>query len=134
MSQRTKVTGTRSCVLWLLALIAAVLVVGIAAGVLFVLPQVQEEQAMEQHYQAGVAFQNMGDWAAAEEEYKQVIALDANYKDVQARLAEVKAKVAENAATATAVAVTQAEQAQADAQATAAAAPTATAEALEAHY
>ena len=152
MSQRTKVTGTRSCVLWLLVLIAVVLLVGVAAGALFILPQIRAGQASEQHYQAGITFQNIGDWAAAEEEYKQVIALDASYKDVQTRLAEVKARLAESAATATAMAVAQAEQAradaqatssaavtatamaQADAQATAAAAPTATAEALEAHY
>lgn len=76
----------------------------------------------------------MGDWAAAEGEYKQIISIDANYKDVQTRLAQMRAKIAEGAATATAVAIAQAERAQADAQATAAAAPTVTAEALEAHY
>lgn len=123
MSQRTKVAGTRSCTLWLLAFIAIVLVVGMIAGGLFVLLRVQPQQTLEQHYQAGVAFQKVSDWAAAEAEYKQVITLDANYKDVQTRLAEVRTKL--QVVTATVVAL---------AQATAVAAPTATAQALEAHY
>jgi tetratricopeptide (TPR) repeat protein len=83
----------------------------------------------------------VGDWEAAEGEFKQVIVLDANYKDVQTRLAEVRARLTESAATA--VAMAEAEQAKADAQATAtaweqataaAAASTATAETLETHY
>ena len=159
MSQRTKVTGTRSCTLWLLALIAIVLIVGLVVSGLILYPQLQEKREAqarlaeaERHYQAGIAFQNVGDWEAAEAEFKQVVTLDANYEDVQARLAEVRARVVESEATATAVALAQTEQARADAQATATAqaqataearanaiataevAPTATGEALEAHY
>ena len=134
MSQRTKVVGARAPIIWLLIVTAVVAVAALAVGVLVIYPQLQEEQDAEQHYQAGVTFQNVEDWEAAEAEFKQVISIDANYKDVQTRLAEVKARLAESKATATAVAIAQAEQAQVDAQATAAAAPTATAEALEAHY
>ena len=119
MSRRTKVTGTRSFTLWLLIFIAVVLVVGVAAGGLFILPQIQSQQDLEKHYQAGVAFQNVGDWDKAAGEYEQVIVIDANYQDVQMRLAEVRAKLAEREATATAMAVAQAEQAQMEAQATA---------------
>ena len=141
MSRRTKVVGARAPILWLFIVVAFLLAAGLAVGGLVIYPQLQERRETqvrldeaEQHYQAGVAFQNVGDWAAAEEEFKQVIALDANYKDAQTQLAEVRSKLAESAATVTAVAMAQAERAQADAQATAAAAPTVTAEALEAHY
>ena len=123
MSQRTKVTGTGSCTLWLLALIAIVLVAVVATGGVFILPRVQTGQMLEQRYQAGVAFQNVNDWAAAETDYRQVIVIDANYKDVQTRLAEVRTKM--QVVTATAVAL---------AQATAVAAPAATSQALEARY
>jgi len=136
MSKRTRVVGTHSFTLWILIVIVVLLLAGVAVGGLVVLPQIQRGQTQqarldeaEQHYQAGVAFQNVGDWAAVEGEYKQVISIDANYKDVQARLAEVKAKLAENQATATAVAIAQAEQAQAEAQATATTQAQATAEA-----
>ena len=129
MSRRTKVTGTRSFTLWLLILIAVVLVVGVAAGGLFIIPQIQSQQDLEKHYQAGVAFQNVSDWDKAAGEYEQVIVIDANYQDVQMRLAEVRAKLAEREATATAMAVAQAEQAQMEAQATATAQAQATAEA-----
>ena len=134
MAHRTKVTGTRSCLLWLLRAIVVVLIAMLVAGGLILYPRYQAQQRAEQNYQAGVAFQAVGAWEAAEAEFKQVVTIDANYKDVQARLAEVKAKLTESKATATAAAKAQAEQARADAQATAAAAPTATAEALEAHY
>ena len=50
MSQRTKVTGTRSFTLWLLLFIAVVLVVGVAVGGLFILPQIQSQQDLEKHY------------------------------------------------------------------------------------
>jgi len=159
MPQRTKVVGARAPVLWLLIIVALVLAGLLAAGRLMLYPQLQEKREAqarlteaEQHYQAGVAFQNVEEWEAARGEYTQVIALDASYKDAQARLAEVKARIAEKEATATAAAMAQADQARADAQATAtaqaqataearanaqataAAAPAATAEALEAHY
>jgi tetratricopeptide (TPR) repeat protein len=119
MSQRTKVTGTRSCTIWLLALIAIVLVVGVAIGVLFILLRLP----LDQYYRAGVVFQNMGDLDKAAQEYEKVIVIDADYKDVQTRLAAVKAGL--RTATATAVALVQA---------TAAAAPAATSQALEARY
>lgn len=159
MPQRTKVVGTRAPIIWLLIVIALVIIAGLALGGLVVYPRLQKQQAeqtgltqAEQHYQAGVAFQDVGDWVAAETEYKQVVAFDADYKDAKTRLAEVRTRLAEGEATATAVAIAQAERAQAEAQATAtaqaqataeaqanaqataAAAPTATAEALEAHY
>ena len=60
MPGRTRVAGTRSFTLWLLILIAVVLVVGVAAGGLFILPQIQSQQDLEKHYQAGVAFQKVG--------------------------------------------------------------------------
>ncbi len=130
MSQRTKVVGTRSFIVWLLIIIVVVMIAALVVGGLVVYPRLQDQRAeqarlaqAEQHYQAGVAFQSVSDWEAAEAEFKQVITIDANYKDVQARLAEVKAELAESKATATA-----------EAQATATAAPIATAEALEAHY
>ena len=163
MSKRTRAIGTRTFVVWLLIVIAVALVAGIAAGVLFVLPQVKERQALEKRYQAGVAFQQIEDWVSAEGEYRQVISTDASYRDTQARLAEVRTKLAEVAATTTSVAIATAEQAQRDREATASAqtqatagarantratataqaeatataevlAPTATAEALDAHY
>ncbi|MDH7487104.1 MAG: DUF1080 domain-containing protein [Anaerolineae bacterium] len=152
MSQRTKVIGPRSLIIWLLIVIAVVMAVGLAGGGLLLYPRYQLQQQVKQHYQAGVAFQAVGDWEAAEAEYRQVVILDADYKDAQARLADVKARLGEKEATATAVAMAQAERARAEAQATAvvaatattearinaqataAAAPTATAEALETHY
>jgi len=135
MSQRVKVVGTRSLVIWLLVIIAVVAVAALAVGGLVIYPRLQEQRAEQarlaqagQHYQAGLAFQNASDWEAAEAELKQVIALDANYKDVQPRLTEVRARLAESAATATATA-------RAAATATAeTSAVAATAEALEAQY
>lgn len=152
MSRRTKIAGTRPIVTWLLATIVLVLVVGLGAGVFIVYPQYQERQAaqatveqVETHYQAGVAFQSVGDWEKAAGEYERVIQVKPNYKDVQTRLAEVKAKQAEAQAQATAVAVARVTEvavqtratATAQAQATAVAqvaGATATADAVEAHY
>ncbi len=148
MSQRTKVVGARTPILWLLIAISLIVVAVLAIGGLVVYPQFQRQQAeqarvagAEQHYQAGVAFQSVSDWTAAEGEFKQVIVIDANYKDTQSRLAEVRARSGEEAAAATAGAIAQADKSRADvqataaaAQATSAAAPTATAHAVEAHY
>jgi tetratricopeptide (TPR) repeat protein len=113
----------------------------LAVGGLVIYPQFQKQQAQqarqaeaEQHYQAGLAFQNVGDLDKAAQEYEKVIVLDANYMDAQSRLAEVKTKLAGGAATATAVAIAQAGQAQANAQATATAQAQATTQALEVHY
>jgi hypothetical protein len=134
---RTRVVGTRTPVIWLLIVVAAVIAVAVLAFALVFLPRSREKQAeearlaeVEQHYQAGVAFEKLGDWAAAEGEYKQAIGLDAGYKDIQVRLAEVKARAAEAVAGAAATAAAQAAQAQATAEA----APAATAAALEVHY
>lgn len=148
MSQRTKVVGTRTPMMWLLVVLAVILIAALAVGAFVVLPQQQQRVAAreraaqaEQHYQAGIALEGVDDWPAAEAEYKQVIASAAGYKDTKARLAEVKSRQAEMQTTATAVAVAEAVQAQAAAsstaqagQATAVAAPTITAEALEARY
>ena len=152
MAQRKPIAGRRSCVLYAVILAALALIVAGAGLVLVVRPELdrrrQAEVRLEQaetHYQAGVAFQNMGDWEAAEAEFKQAIALAPDYKDAQTRLAEVKARLAQSEATATAEAIAQAEQARADAQATATAqaqatataqavAATATMDAVETHY
>jgi len=150
MSRRTKIAGTRPIVTWLLVIIMLVLVVGLGAGVFIVYPQYQERQAaqatVEQvvtHYQAGVAFQSVGDWEKAAREYEQVIRARPNHKDAQARLGEMKAKQAEDQAQATAAAVARVTEvavqtrATAQAQATAVtqvAGATATADAVEAHY
>lgn len=102
MSQRTKVVGTRSFIVWLLIIIVVVMIAALVVGGLVVYPRLQDQRAeqarlaqAEQHYQAGVAFQNVSDWGAAEAEFKQVITLDATYKDVQTQLAEVKVKLLE---------------------------------------
>ena len=99
MSQRTKVVGARTPVIWLLIAISMIAIAALAVGGLVIYPQLQKQQAeqaraveAEQHYQAGLAFQNVSDWTAAENEYKQVIILDATYKDAQSRLAEVRTK------------------------------------------
>ena len=141
MSQRTKVVGARTPVIWLLIAISLIVIAALAVGGLVLYPQMQKQQAeqsrvaeAEQHYQAGVAFQNVSDWTAAEGEYKQVIVLDANYKDTQSRLVEVKARLVGGATTATAVAIAQASQAQIQLQATATAQAQATTQALEVRY
>lgn len=139
--QRRTVVGSRSSLLWLLILIGVVLIGAIVVVVIIVVPQLQAsrtEQArlveVERHYQAGVAFQGVDDWASAEGEYKQVITLNAGYKDVTVRLAEVRGTLSAIQATATTFAVAQEAQATTEAISTVAAAPTAAATALEAHY
>jgi len=47
MKHRTRVTGTRSLTLWLIIFIAVVLVAGVAVGGLFILPQIQSQQNLE---------------------------------------------------------------------------------------
>lgn len=152
MSGRTRITGTRPTVMWLLVIIVLVLIAGLVVGVFIVYPQYQERQAaqatleqVETHYQAGVAFQNVGDWEKAAREYEQVIQVKPNYKEVQTLLVQVKAEQAEAQAQATATAVARKTEAAAQAQAEATALAqatavaqvadaTATADALEAHY
>ena len=122
MSQRARIKGTRPIALWVLIFIAAVLVVGLIAGVLIIYPSYQQQQKVEQRYQAGVAFQNVEDWDKALTEFEQVIRIDATYKDAQTRLAEVKAKQQKELAQAQAKAAQATATAQAQAEATAAAA------------
>ncbi|MBM4028855.1 MAG: hypothetical protein FJ280_26190 [Planctomycetes bacterium] len=107
--QRKSVVGTRSSLLWLLIVLVVVILISATIGVLVMLPQMQAtrtEQArlaeIERHYQAGVAFQKIGDWTAAEGEYRQIISLDANYKDAQARLSDVRVRAKEIACMVTA--------------------------------
>jgi tetratricopeptide (TPR) repeat protein len=129
MPQRTKVVGARTPIIWLLIAISVVVVAVLVVVILVIYPDLQEKREeharlaeAEQHYQAGVAFQNVGDWEAAETEFKQVIILDATYKDTQARLVEVKAKQQKELAQAQAKAAQATATAQARAEATAAAA------------
>lgn len=127
MSQRHTISGRRTVLIWLSVLIVLVVATALAVTVLFVYPNYQRQQQVEQHYQAGVAFQDAGDWDGTAEVFEKVIAIDATYKDARTRLAEVKAKQQEALATAQAKATAQAQEAKA----------TATAEALaqlEEHY
>ena len=71
--QRKSVVGTRSSLLWLLILIAVILLAGVVMAGLVLLPRLQATRAeqarlaeVERHYQAGVAFQKVEDWSAAE--------------------------------------------------------------------
>ena len=50
---------------------------------------------IEQMYQRGLAYSNLERWEQAKMEFERVIAGDPNYKDVQAKLAEVETKLAE---------------------------------------
>jgi Tfp pilus assembly protein PilF len=156
MAQRHTASGRKPLLVWLAIVLVLGLAIALAAVVFIIGPQQQLRQQVqataearqaevERLYQAGVAFQDAGDWEAAQAGFKQVITLDPAYKDVQTRLAEVKAKLTESAATATAETVAQAERARMDAQATATAqghvtataqavAATATAAAVETRY
>jgi tetratricopeptide (TPR) repeat protein len=127
MSQQRTISGRRPVLVWFSILIVLILLVAVLIIILFIYPNYQRQQQMEQHYQAGIAFQNVEDWDKALAEFEQAIRIDGTYKDVQTRLAEVKAKQQEVLATA------QAKAAQATATAEARAktiATTATAEAL----
>ena len=130
MAQRRVISGRRTALIWLAIVLVLVFVITLAVFVFIIGPQ----QQVEQLYATGVAFQKAGDWEAAEAKFKQVITLDPDYKDVQTRLADVKARVAESEAIATADAqATATAHAQATAMAQAVAA-TATATAVETHY
>jgi len=91
MAQRVKLSGTRSPLLWLLSLLILAILGASIVVLLIWLPQRQ----LEQHYQAGVAFQNVEDWEMAADSFVQVIQLDADYKDTQSRLVTVKERQAE---------------------------------------
>jgi tetratricopeptide (TPR) repeat protein len=51
--------------------------------------------AIESAYQRGLAYFNLERWEQAKAEFEQVIALDPNHKDVQAKLTEAEARLAE---------------------------------------
>jgi flagellar basal body-associated protein FliL len=61
MPERTKVVGARAPIIWLLIIVAVFVVAALAVGGLVIYPQLHKEQNVEQHHQAGVAFQNVGD-------------------------------------------------------------------------
>ena len=167
MAQRKSVRGSRSSVLWLAIILILVLAIALAAVVFVIGPERQlavqatataqayisqatataqaHASEIQRAYDAGVAFAAATDWDNAAEEFARVVGLEPGYRDATARLAEVKAKLTESAATATAEAVAQAERARLDAQATATAqvhatattqavAATATATAVETRY
>ena len=101
MAQRHTVSGRKSVMAWLAIVLVLILAIALAAIVLIIGPQQQLRQQVqataearlaeaERHYQAGIAFQTTGDLDKAKSEYEQVITLDASYKDVQTRLADVQ--------------------------------------------
>lgn len=51
--------------------------------------------AIESAYQRGLAYLNLERWEQAKAEFERVIALDPNYKDVQANLAKAETRLAE---------------------------------------
>ena len=100
MAQRRTVSGGRSALAWLAIVVILVLAIALAVVVFIIGPQQQLQQQaqattearqaeVERLYAAGVALQGVGDWEAADAEFKQVITLEANYKDVQTRLTDV---------------------------------------------
>jgi len=113
MAQRHTISGRRTGLVWLSILVGLALIVALVAIVLFVYPNYQRQQQVEQHYQAGVAFQETSDWDKAVEAFERVVAIDATYKDAQTRLTKVRTKQQEVLATvqarATAKAVAQLE-------------------------
>ena len=111
MSQRHTVSGRRSALIWLSIVVGLALVVALVVIVLFIYPQYQRQQQVEQHYQAGMAFQDAGDWDRAVDAFEKVVATDATYRDARPRLVEVKAKQRE----ALAMAQTEASEAMATA-------------------
>ena len=122
MSQRHIISGRRSALIWLSIAIGLALVIALVVIVLFIYPEYRRQRQVEQHYQAGVAFQDVGDWDKAMEAFEKVVAIDATYGDARSRLAEVKAKQQEALAMAQAKATQATATAQARAEATAAAA------------
>ncbi|HIC89033.1 MAG TPA: hypothetical protein EYP04_06490, partial [Anaerolineae bacterium] len=73
MPQRHTISGRRSALIWLSIVIGLVLVIALVVIVLFVYPEYQHQQQVEQHYQAGVAFQDAEDWDRAVEIFEKCI-------------------------------------------------------------
>ena len=122
MSQRRIIPGRYSALIWLSIAIGVALVIALVVIVLFIYPEHQRQQQVEQHYQAGMTFQEVGDWDEAVEAFEKVVAIDASYRDARTRLAEVKTKQQEALAMAQAEAARATATAQVRAEATAAAA------------
>ncbi len=112
MTKRHKVTAYNPLAVWLLILVVATLIIGVTAIVFVIAPAQQiarQAQAttdalqaeIGQHYAAGQAFAQAGDWPAAADAFRLVIALDAGYRDAQAQLANALANMAAGDATAT---------------------------------
>lgn len=114
------VKGHYPALVWLSILVGLTLIVALVAIVLFVYPNYQRQQQVEQHYQAGVAFQEASDWDKAMEAFEKVVVIDASYRDARSRLAEVRAKQQEALATAQAKAAQATAEARATVQAAAA--------------
>ncbi len=127
MTQRRTISGRRPALVWLSILIVLILLVAVLIIILFIYPNYERQQQVEQHYQAGMAFQDVGDWGRAVEAFEKVIAIDANYNDARTRLSELKTKQQEVLATAQAKAAQATATAEARAEAIA---TTAAAEAL----
>jgi len=134
MTRRHQVKGTNPAAIWLSIVLFLILAVAITVIVFLIAPAQQLERqtqattiarltALEQHYAAGVAYADAGDWPAAADAFRQVIAQDAGYKDAQAQLSQASAQV-----------TAQAAQAEENATATVQAGATATAQALAALY
>jgi tetratricopeptide (TPR) repeat protein len=110
------------------------LAIALAVIVFIVAPEWERRQQAEQHYQAGVAFQEVGDWDQAVEAFEKVVAIDATYNDARARLAEVRAKQQEAQATSVAATATAQIKATVEAQQAKATATAETLAKLEEHY
>jgi len=52
-------------------------------------------EALEAHYQKGLGYMNIERWEEAKAELEQVFEVDPNYKEVQGKLAELKARLSE---------------------------------------
>ncbi len=74
----------RSRILFFLIILSALLIIGAGMLIRYI--------GVMRHYEAGVLFQRVQDWDAAETEFTQVVALNPNYKDVQDRLREIRAQ------------------------------------------
>ncbi len=87
---------------WGIIVSVVVIIGGVAIGYQTLSHSYQLGQLAAQHYQAGLAFEKIGDWPKSAEEYESALRIQADYKDTQVRLAQARAN---QAATATAVAL-----------------------------